>query len=102
MMHWTIWPEGLPDLSRRFTSWWRMQARFSAMHLSQLLRPASARRLRVASCREGFADPHRVEDALKARGAIPPPGGWHEGRLAAAPSADAPKGDVLIRTHSVV
>lgn len=101
MTHFVLWPEGAPAEALRFTSWWRMQIAFTRLHLINLLALSKARRLRLATCMEGFADPSIVEASLEERKAIPPRAGWPR-PLPPTPQPDAPRGDVHVRTYSVV
>lgn len=100
-MHFTVWPEGRPSEAMRFTSWWRMQIAFTKAYYASLLRPSTARRMRVATCPQGFADAHVVEAFLEDQKAIAPRDGWPRPRLDAN-GERRPVGDVVVRTHAVV
>lgn len=80
--HVLVWPEGRPDEAISPANGWRTALTIARLHLRNLLNPAKARRTRIASCKEGRPDAHLVEAALE--------------------DADAPRGDVLISTRSVI
>lgn len=100
--HVLVWPEGRPDEAVSPTNGWRTALVLVRLHLRNLINPSKARRTRVASCAEGRPDAHLVEAALEDAGAIPPPGGWPRPRRTGRQDADAPRGDVLISTRSVI
>jgi hypothetical protein len=104
-MRHVIWPEGRPDEAVRAES--GLKAFFLLMRMqTALLFPLShARRVRQATSKDEYADPHASEIGLQLAGAIPPPGGWPplpEG-LTIAPADDgSPSDRVHVTTHSVI
>lgn len=100
--HVLVWPEGRPDEAVSPPNAWRTALTIARLNLRNLMNPFKARRTRVASCAEGTPDAHLVEAALEDAGAIPPPGGWPRPRRTGSNDPDAPRGDVLISTRSVI
>lgn len=100
-----IWPEGQPDEAVRAESGLGAFLLLARMQARLLFPLSGARRVRQATSKDGYADPHASEIGLQLAGAIPPPGGWPplpEGMRIVPADDGCPSDRVHVTTHSVI